>query len=184
MELFHCSLSHESGSEHQPITTTEHYQPTSTTDKSSSRWSPKSRLDGNDAPSLLNLAPYQLQPTQQPHKQLRAQPLRGALYHHIYYILFNLHPSLGSEVTISAISIRLFNNIFGSRRGGQEHEFHRFLFSCTTTTTTTPAFTASTFFQHKKEKGGCPLMIPPREGTRGETPFSDERMGFYFWGTG
>lgn len=41
------------------------------------------------------------------------------------------------------------------------------------------------FFQpKKKEKGGCPLMIPPRERKEAKQPFSDERNGIFFGGTG
>lgn len=92
------------------LTPTNYYHrppQTSSTDKSSSRWSPKSRLDGNDALSLLNLAPTTTN-TKQTWASLRGHPVPPHLLH-----LFNLHPFSGSEVTISAISIRLFTTFSG-----------------------------------------------------------------------
>ncbi|KAL2291879.1 hypothetical protein FJTKL_12042 [Diaporthe vaccinii] len=127
------------------LTPTNYYHrtpQTSSTDKSSSRWSPKSRLDGNDALSLLNLAPNQLQPT--PNKPGPA--FAGALYHHIYYIFLiyvHFRQARRGRNTIFLVS-------FSHVPLPTQHSRRQLL---------------------QKKKGGCPLMIPPREGNEANRPF-------------
>lgn len=128
--------------------------PTLTTDKSSSsRWSPKSRLDGHDAPfateprtipTTTNIEHYY-------HQTTSGLSLCAASCTNTFTTSFLIYIHLWeARSRYQPFPFGSFYNIFGSRRGGQEHEFPRFLFLMYHYNNT--SIQGVKLFQHKKER--------------------------------
>lgn len=142
------------------------------TDKSSSRWSPKSRLDGNDAPS------FAMEPRTKPTTTNNLGPaFLRSLYHHIYYIYLIYIHFREARSRYQPSPFGFFSNIFGSRHGGRNMNFLVFF-------SHVPLQQHSihgVYFLPKKE-GRMPVDDTPEGRKRGETPFLMREWEFHFLG--